>query len=586
MVDDPAPSGSSAGASPPATPPASQELDAGTPDTSLSRTPKASDDNKTAAAQPAAPPPTPLGPAPLQLGGPCLRSRSDSHAFRAEPADAVSPPGPPQVQGVPLPQIVARLHRLAPYFWTRPETSDLVVLVPLSGAIAPGGVPTTPLRRSPLPARGAAAPRRPSAVSPQKTPWIDQPGQSSRLFGRRRRGMAADGEPAASDAARRASDAMSDLSTEPGSPQLPSSASTAPSSAQTQLSRASASKWPTAMAAAEPQAPPTSYLEQRRASAPGLSEKPGSKAPAPSAGDAVHTPSLPLTKLTFRVHADYLTTQSSLFRRILADTTPASAPGSPARGDDAGPGRPRLSRSHDGLAPVVLLPLPDPVAFSAILHYLYFGDFDALAAAMDSGGVRWEGVVSTAETIGCDQELKRKLGRYWRARMALSSPATGSPRVLASSPRSRSLHVPETPSREGLVPSWLAHKAQSATLSRSASLAAEGSKRRRQDTDDEDAVMSEAASMHDVGPPLPPHAHKARRMSRDETGVAGALERVQIETAATSPPAAVPSFVSGLMRRREGQRTLTEAGRRRSNTWTASAGGPPRRARSAQPPPS
>lgn len=125
-------------------------------------------------------------------------------------------------------------------------------------------------------------------------------------------------------------------------------------------------------------------------------------------------------RLIYRIHADYLGLQSSLFRDVLSEVKkfPREAEGTRTRASEAS-GKALLFRpTTSNFVPIILLTLPDPYAFSAILHYLYFGNFSKLEKAMDHRLVKWEGVVANAEVLGCDSSFKKQLGKYWRSRVA------------------------------------------------------------------------------------------------------------------------------------------------------------------------
>lgn len=70
------------------------------------------------------------------------------------------------------------------------------------------------------------------------------------------------------------------------------------------------------------------------------------------------------------------------------------------------------------------LPLPDPASFPHLVHYMYFGTYAALEAALDAGAVQWAGVVRNAEYLGMRVPMKAFLGR-WYAQHAGAHAAAG-----------------------------------------------------------------------------------------------------------------------------------------------------------------
>ncbi|PWN46699.1 hypothetical protein IE53DRAFT_304038, partial [Violaceomyces palustris] len=133
-----------------------------------------------------------------------------------------------------------------------------------------------------------------------------------------------------------------------------------------------------------------------------------------------HADSTSMRRLTFRLHKDYLSTQSTLFRQFLSSATPLDLDTGCTTPPDGSflpllnPfGQPRLLSSNPD-NPTLFLPLPDPSSFTILLHYLYHGDFEVVARSMSQKKVRWEGVVMNADFLGLDEVLKNELGVWWR----------------------------------------------------------------------------------------------------------------------------------------------------------------------------
>ena len=146
---------------------------------------------------------------------------------------------------------------------------------------------------------------------------------------------------------------------------------------------------------------------------------------------------------TFRLHRDFLITQSDTFKKLLGDAMKngyskagSASTSQQSEGEQAGltdgsqqssttlTGRqsPSAHRhgSDDDTSAVsqtcLELALPDPASFEALIEYFYIGDFGKLAAAMESGAMRWENVMLNAQHLGLSQGLKMRLGAWWRYR--------------------------------------------------------------------------------------------------------------------------------------------------------------------------
>ncbi|KAG8702449.1 hypothetical protein FRC09_004728 [Ceratobasidium sp. 395] len=150
----------------------------------------------------------------------------------------------------------------------------------------------------------------------------------------------------------------------------------------------------TSVAGTSANGPPT-IRDSRRSSAPSA----GSRQP-----------------IRVRLHQDYLTAQSALFRNLFSHSTithldPAQS-GSRPLFTFSSLRHPRMTGpSHN---PTVLLPVPDHASFALLVHYLYFGDTRTIEQALRSGTVTWEGCVRNVEYLGLRDEIKRFLGRWWR----------------------------------------------------------------------------------------------------------------------------------------------------------------------------
>lgn len=124
--------------------------------------------------------------------------------------------------------------------------------------------------------------------------------------------------------------------------------------------------------------------------------------------------------LVFPLHQDYLYPQSSLLRTLLSssssqldsihlDGRPSSAGAPPKVVRGA-----RLLPTSIGEPLAVYLPLPDPASFSVLVHWIYWGDVEALESALSKGIVEWQGVVKNIHYLGMDDNVKRVMGKWWR----------------------------------------------------------------------------------------------------------------------------------------------------------------------------
>ncbi|SPO25663.1 uncharacterized protein UTRI_03028 [Ustilago trichophora] len=110
---------------------------------------------------------------------------------------------------------------------------------------------------------------------------------------------------------------------------------------------------------------------------------------------------------TYRLHRDFLISQSQVFKALLQPDQGETASASLAA---------TTSIKQDTLTTSVEIALPDPSSFAVLVEYFYMGEFDRLTSAMESGKVRWENVMLNASHLGLSTGLKRQLGGWWRGR--------------------------------------------------------------------------------------------------------------------------------------------------------------------------
>ncbi|RPD66471.1 hypothetical protein L226DRAFT_543001 [Lentinus tigrinus ALCF2SS1-7] len=133
-------------------------------------------------------------------------------------------------------------------------------------------------------------------------------------------------------------------------------------------------------------------------------------------------------RMIMKLHMDYLCAHSALIRGLLSgaslfdlavDGPPAtlmSAPPFPvSRQSSVSPLRfPYILPSSTCTHPVVHLPVPDPVSFHHLVHYIYFGSTAFMEEALDNGDLTWDGLARNVEYLQMGADIKLFLGRYWR----------------------------------------------------------------------------------------------------------------------------------------------------------------------------
>lgn len=175
---------------------------------------------------------------------------------------------------------------------------------------------------------------------------------------------------------------------------------------------------------------------------------------------------------TFRLHKDFLTSQSDLFSDLLSSQMAPSPLSSwhLTKGFDGIELKPRADEGN-GTIRRTRIELPDPASFGALVEYLYMGDFGKLIEAMESGRVRWEGVMLNARYLGLSQAVKTRLGAWWYYRQGHSSPPQGhlsssSHRRASTAPRSNTLSQRRSSKQAGFASSPLASPRRSSSWPR------------------------------------------------------------------------------------------------------------------------
>ncbi|KAJ7085649.1 hypothetical protein B0H15DRAFT_801806 [Mycena belliarum] len=148
-------------------------------------------------------------------------------------------------------------------------------------------------------------------------------------------------------------------------------------------------------------------------------------------------------RISLKLHMDYLSAHSSFLRGLfsgassldlissaaLSSPSPSSSSASSSSPFAVPPNRlPRLmpcAPDH----PILFLPVPDPASLPLLVHWMYFGSTQHIAAALAGGAAEWEGLARNAEYLGLPAEIKVFLGRWYarflhpRARARHASPA-------------------------------------------------------------------------------------------------------------------------------------------------------------------
>ncbi|CAL1705607.1 unnamed protein product [Somion occarium] len=140
----------------------------------------------------------------------------------------------------------------------------------------------------------------------------------------------------------------------------------------------------------------------------------------------------PAPRMVMKLHMDYLSAQSKLFRGIFSGVYPPElCMQTPSGCCTPTPSTSQASHNHPSAfrsrpfndlprllpsppsQPVLFLPVPDPSSLRILIHYIYFGSTVYLEDALDRGEINWEGLARNVEYLGMGVEIKVFLGRWY-----------------------------------------------------------------------------------------------------------------------------------------------------------------------------
>jgi len=147
-------------------------------------------------------------------------------------------------------------------------------------------------------------------------------------------------------------------------------------------------------------------------------------------------------RVTFKLHMDYLSSQSTFLRGLFAGTNPldlliATAPADSNQERHFTPQKeslpfnvpanrlPRLLPSSP-THPTLFLPVPDPTSFHILVHWMYFGRTEYIEDCLNRGIVHLPGITRNVAYLGLPDDrigkFLRRWERAWRKRHLPPSP--------------------------------------------------------------------------------------------------------------------------------------------------------------------
>lgn len=120
---------------------------------------------------------------------------------------------------------------------------------------------------------------------------------------------------------------------------------------------------------------------------------------------------------------DYLSAHSTYIRALFSGANPLdlvhttstafNGPTSAGRFKIPENRLPRLMPCSSADHPVLYLPVPDPLSFHLLVHWMYFGDTNPIEDCLHEGTIQWEGIARNVEYLGLSREIKIFLGNWY-----------------------------------------------------------------------------------------------------------------------------------------------------------------------------
>jgi len=134
-------------------------------------------------------------------------------------------------------------------------------------------------------------------------------------------------------------------------------------------------------------------------------------------------------RLSFKLHMDYLSAQSTFLRGLFAGANPldllnATAPADSNQECHFSPRKeslpfnvpanrlPRLLPSSP-THPTLFLPVPDPTSFHILIHWMYFGRTEYIEDCLNRGIIQLPGITRNVAYLGLPDDLIGKFLRRW-----------------------------------------------------------------------------------------------------------------------------------------------------------------------------
>lgn len=131
-------------------------------------------------------------------------------------------------------------------------------------------------------------------------------------------------------------------------------------------------------------------------------------------------------RVSFKLHVDYLSAQSTFFRGLFAganaldllDTAPTESSHVPSRkGLPFNVPANRLPRflPSSPTQPTLFLPVPDPTSFHILVHWMYFGRTEYIEDCLNRGIIQLPGIARNVAYLGLPDIIGKSLRRWERA---------------------------------------------------------------------------------------------------------------------------------------------------------------------------